>query len=238
MNNMQIDLHKAAERGGVNLGWLYSNHSFSFGSYYNPDRMGFGKLRVLNDDVVAPSRGFDTHPHENMEIVSIPLSGELRHKDSMDNVAIIRSGEVQVMSAGTGVTHSEYNNSDQQDAKFLQIWVQPNVLNESPCYQQKDFSQSAVEGEWQLLVSPDGEDGSLKIKQNARFSMLSSKEAGDYSYRLADDSNGVFVFVISGSVQIAGQKLSERDGVAVQNADSVDLAVSENAKVLVIEVAL
>jgi redox-sensitive bicupin YhaK (pirin superfamily) len=200
--------------------------------------MGFGKLRVLNDDVVAPSRGFDTHPHENMEIVSIPLAGELRHKDSMDNVAIIRSGEVQVMSAGTGVTHSEYNNSDQKDAKFLQIWVQPNVLNESPGYQQKDFSQSAVEGEWQLLVSPDGEDGSLKIKQNARFSMLSSKEAADYSYRLADDSNGVFVFVISGSVQIAGQKLSERDGVAVQNADSVDLAVSENAKVLVIEVAL
>lgn len=235
---MKIELHKAEQRGGVNLGWLNSQHTFSFGSYYNPNRMGFGKLRVLNDDVIAPSTGFDTHPHENMEIVSIPMHGELRHKDSMNNVALIRSGEVQIMSAGSGVTHSEYNNSEQEDAKFLQIWVEPNVQNQQPGYQQKEFPIEDRKDRWQLLVSPDSSDGSLRIKQEARFSLLKAEKGGEYSYALNDPSNGVYLFLLEGSATVGDVALSARDGAAITSTDIVALNIASNSELLAIEVCL
>jgi len=237
-NAMQYQIHRASERGNVNFGWLNSNHSFSFGSYHNPDRMGFGKLRVVNDDVIAASTGFDTHPHDNMEIVSIPLQGALRHKDSMDNVAIIRAGEVQIMSAGTGITHSEYNDSSEDEARFLQIWVQPNVLNQAPSYQQREFDLKERDGKWQLLISPDGDQGSLRIKQNAYFSMLLSSNDSQYHYAVNDASNGVYLFLIDGSAEFEGEQLASRDAAAVYKTGKIDFALSAGSTVLVMEVAL
>ena len=168
---MKKALHPAGSRGHANHGWLESYHSFSFANYYNPERMQFGTLRVLNDDRVAPGMGFGTHPHRNMEIISIPLSGDLEHKDSMGNTTVIREGDVQVMSAGTGVNHSEYNKNKDREVAFLQIWVLPNKVNVAPRYDQISLNPSDLRDNWHAVLGPEGGDGDLWIYQDAWFHM-------------------------------------------------------------------
>ena len=234
---MTNTVHRSNTRGRADFGWLKSHHTFSFGSYFNPARMNFGALRVLNDDFVEPSMGFGTHPHANMEIVSIPLSGSLRHKDSEGNQAVIQHGEVQIMSAGTGVRHSEYNNSESEDVNFLQIWVMPDKLNIDPRYDQKVFNSEDRSNKFQLVVSPDTENlQGVKINQQAYFSLidLDSSKAAEYSKYQA--ANGIYIFVISGEVKVGDETLASRDALALENLESVRLEASKDSEVLVIEV--
>lgn len=235
-------IHRADSRGKTETGWLYSRHTFSFGGYYEPERLGFGRLIVLNDDVVAPGRGFPTHPHENMEIVSIPLSGALRHCDSMGNQHIISSGEVQIMSAGTGITHSEYNNSSTAPVEFLQIWVVPKEQNIEPRYALEAIP-SGEPDKVRTIVTPDPEmagagAGSVWINQDAYFTLVDI-EAGrwcDYSCNL--DLPALYVFVVSGEVGADGDVLATRDGMAVENPGSLSLHAQKASKVLLIETSL
>jgi redox-sensitive bicupin YhaK (pirin superfamily) len=232
---MKIIFHRSDSRGIADHGWLHSRHTFSFANYYNPDRMGFGKLRVLNDDIVEPSMGFGTHPHDNMEIVSIPISGTLRHEDSMGNQHIIESGEVQIMSAGTGVTHSEYNNSDVDQVNFLQIWVMPKKLDIKPRYEQKRFDVEKKRNQFQIVVSPDGEKESISINQDVYFTLIDLDKDCSISYQLRNSDNGVYIFMISGSVMLGDQYLDERDGVEVSNTLSVTLLARTSTQLLFIE---
>ncbi len=232
---MKIVFHRSDSRGIADHGWLHSRHTFSFANYYNPDRMGFGKLRVLNDDIVEPSMGFGTHPHDNMEIVSIPISGTLRHEDSMGNQHIIESGEVQIMSAGTGVTHSEYNNSDVDQVNFLQIWVMPKKLDIKPRYEQKRFDVEKKRNQFQIVVSPDGEKESISINQDVYFTLIDLDKDCSISYQLRNSDNGVYIFMISGSVLLGDQYLDERDGVEVSKTLSVTLLARTSTQLLFIE---
>ena len=237
---MKKTLHKADTRGLADHGWLQSRHTFSFGSYYNPERMGFGRLRVINDDVVQPGMGFGTHPHENMEIVSIPLSGELRHKDSMGNTQHIRAGEIQIMSAGTGITHSEYNGSDSELVAFLQIWVLPKFQNIEPRYGQQLFSSNDRKNRFQIVVSPDktGNSGAIWINQDAWF-MQGDFDAGQTgSYRIKREGNGVYFLVLEGAVTIADEQLQHRDAIGFEDATEIDFEVTEDCQLLVIDVPM
>ncbi len=231
-------LHKADTRGLADHGWLHSRHTFSFADYYDPERVHFGMLRVINDDIVKPAMGFGTHPHENMEIISIPLKGALRHRDSMGNQHVINAGEVQVMSAGTGVTHSEHNNSDREEVNFLQIWVFPKEKNIAPRYAQKKFAPEQRRNRFQLLVSPDEADGSLAINQAAWFSQVRLDPGSGLTYPLHRPGNGVYFFILEGAADIDGVKLQRRDGFGVSGGNEVHLASEEQAEILVIEVPL
>lgn len=191
---MQTSIHRADDRGSADHGWLQARHSFSFAGYYRPDRMHFGMLRVLNDDVIAPGMGFGTHPHDNMEIVTIPLEGALTHRDSMGNVHELRSGQVQAMSAGSGITHSEFNASDRDPVSLLQIWVSPKKRNVEPVYDQKSFEIAAET--FTCLVSPDGRNGSLPINQDAYFFRGRFREGTSQSYTMQGPDNGVYIFMI------------------------------------------
>jgi redox-sensitive bicupin YhaK (pirin superfamily) len=235
---MQKTVHRADSRGRAEHGWLHSRHTFSFAMYHNPERMQFGKLRVLNDDVVDPGAGFDTHPHDNMEIISVPLAGTLRHRDSMGNVHIIRAGEIQLMSAGTGITHSEYNDSQTEAVNFLQIWVLPKRRDTAPRYEQRVFDPAARQNRLQLAVSPDGRDGSLVINQDAWFSLTSVDAGLAVEYAVQNPGNGVYVFVISGEISCAAESLGERDAMGVSGADRLSLQGVRRAEVLLIEVPL
>ncbi len=238
IKSMKSVLHKAHTRGHANHGWLDSHHSFSFANYYNPERMNFGVLRVLNDDVVAPGRGFGTHPHDNMEIISIPLEGDLEHKDSMGNVAVIRLGDVQVMSAGTGIYHSEYNRNRDQDVRFLQIWVFPNRKNVTPRYDQITLNGQQSRNQLQQILSPNPDDAGVWIHQNAWFH-LGNLEAGTaLNYDLKDPSNGVYTFVLDGDVTINDQTLNKRDGYGVWDTQSLSLKADSDARVLMMEVPM
>ena len=232
-------LHKANTRGHANHGWLDSNHTFSFANYYNPDRMHFGVLRVLNDDRIDPGMGFGRHPHDNMEIISIPLEGGLEHKDSMDNVAIIKHGDIQVMSAGTGIFHSEYNKNDDQPAKFLQIWVFPKKKNGTPRYDQVSLNLSDRHNRLQQVVSPnEGEEG-LWINQDAWFHMGSCDINFSTEYRLKNPQNGVYAFVIKGDFTINNIVLNERDGLGIWDTNKILIkANSGNAEILLMEVPM
>jgi len=227
---MEKIIHRANTRGTAEHGWLNTSHTFSFANYYNPERMGFGKLRVLNDDFVEGGKGFATHSHKNMEIVSIPLAGGLKHKDSMGNVHIIRTGEVQVMSAGTGVTHSEYNASNSEKVNFLQIWVMPQNLNITPCYQQSEFDPGLRLNKFQKIVSPDGSDNSLRINQNAFFSLANIEPGATIRYVLNNPENGVYIFVIGGQVEIAGETLGRRDAIGLRDVDKVSISTAKTAQ--------
>lgn len=232
-------LHKAASRGHADHGWLNSHHSFSFANYYDPERMHFGVLRVLNDDTVAPGMGFGTHPHDNMEIISIPLEGDLEHKDSMGNTAVIRNGDVQVMSAGTGIRHSEYNRNKEQPVKFLQIWVFPNKRDVTPRYDQITLDASKRRNTLQQILSPDPTDEGVWIHQNAWFHLGSFDKEVSTTYELKDKRNGVYVFVLSGGFTVNGIALNQRDGLGVQDAASLTLkADSPGAEVLLMEVPM
>jgi redox-sensitive bicupin YhaK (pirin superfamily) len=229
--------HAANTRGGADHGWLKANHSFSFANYYNPERMQFGALRVLNDDYIIGGAGFGTHPHDNMEIITIPLEGDLEHKDNMGNQGVIASGEVQVMSAGTGIYHSEYNHNKDKHAKLLQIWVFPNQNNVKPRYEQMKFDMSKAKNNWMQLVSPNADDDGLWIHQNAWFSLTELDQNSSLAYQVKSKTNGVYVFVIEGSAKIGDQILNERDGYGIWDISNFELkANSDKAKVLVMDV--
>jgi redox-sensitive bicupin YhaK (pirin superfamily) len=231
-------IHRSDSRGVAEHGWLHSRHTFSFSNYHNPDRMGFGKLRVLNDDIVDPGMGFGTHPHSNMEIVSIPLSGTLRHQDSMGNKHTIRSGEVQVMSAGTGITHSEYNDSSTEPVNFLQIWILPDKLNIEPRYEQKVIGNETM-NRFTDIVTPDKEAGdAVWINQQANFSLCNLEEGNTVSYECKFDNPAVYIFVISGEIAVDGDILNTRDGMALDNLKRMKLKANRDAKVLCIETIL
>ena len=235
----QTILHKAETRGDANHGWLHSRHTFSFADYYNPERMNFGALRVLNDDRVEAGMGFGTHPHENMEIVSIPLEGDLEHKDSMGNVSVIKSGDVQVMSAGTGITHSEYNKNKDRLVKFLQIWVIPNKNNVKPRYDQITLKNSDRHNTFQQILSPNADDAGVWIYQDAWFHLGQFDKGVSINYTIKKKGNGVYAFIIKGDVSIEGNNLNERDGLGVWDTDTISIkANSQDAEVLLMEVPM
>ncbi|WP_167597945.1 pirin family protein [Leeuwenhoekiella sp. ZYFB001] len=235
---MKKILHKSETRGDANHGWLHSKHTFSFANYYDPQRMNFGVLRVLNDDKVSGGMGFGTHPHQNMEIISIPLSGDLEHQDSMGNTTVIKEGDIQVMSAGTGVQHSEYNKNKDEEVRFLQIWVIPHTQNVEPRYDQITLKKEDRKNKLQQVLSPNKEDAGVWIHQDAWFNMvdLDADKAVTYNFNLA--SNGLYIFVLEGSVEVAGEKLELRDGLGIFDTQSLTLKASEQASVLLMEVPL
>lgn len=231
-------LHKADTRGHANHGWLDSHHTFSFANYYNPERMHFGVLRVLNDDQVAAGMGFGTHPHDNMEIISIPLEGDLEHKDSMGNSTVIKSGDIQVMSAGTGVRHSEYNKNADRLTKFLQIWVFPNKKNVEPRYDQMTLKAEDRHNKWQQIISPNADDAGVWIHQDAWFHLgkFDKDVASEYTIKRA--GNGVYAFVLSGDVTINGQQLNTRDGLGVWDTDKLTVTANSEAEILLMDVPM
>lgn len=235
---MKTILHKSESRGHANHGWLDTYHSFSFANYYNPERVRFGALRVLNDDIVAAGEGFGTHPHDNMEIISIPLRGDLEHKDSMGNQGVINTGELQAMSAGTGIFHSEFNKNKDKDINFLQIWVLPNKKNVKPRYEQISLVDIEKSDELYQVLSPNPNDQGVWIQQNAWFHMGDLSEGWEGSYELKDKHNGVYFFVIEGSLTVAGQKLNKRDGLGVSETDKIDIKTDSITKLLVMEIPM
>jgi len=235
----QTILHKAETLGDANHGWLHSRHTFSFADYYNPERMNFGALRVLNDDRVEAGMGFDTHPHENMEIVSIPLEGDLEHKDSMGSVSVIKSGDVQVMSAGTGITHSENNRNKDRLVKFLQIWVIPNKNNVKPRYDQITLKNSDRHNTFQQILSPNADDAGVWIYQDAWFHLGQFDKGVSINYTIKKKGNGVYAFIIKGDVSIEGNNLNERDGLGIWDTNNISIkANSQDAEVLLMEVPM
>ena len=237
VGKMKKFLQKASSRGKANYGWLKSAHSFSFAHYYNPEQMGFGLLRVLNDDFVAPGHGFDTHPHRDMEIVSIPLAGSLHHQDSEGHEQVIKHGEVQLMSAGTGVFHSEYNASDKEAVNFLQIWVMPDKLGIVPRYDQKKFSKLGRHNKLQTIVSPlDTDDEGVKINQNAYFSLLDLDVSKSLTYQKKVARHGVYIFLINGQLDVSGSLLNTRDAIGLLDMDQIELKAVDDAQVLIIEI--
>lgn len=235
---MKTIYYAAESRGHANHGWLDTHHTFSFAGYYDPQRMGFGALRVVNDDVVAPGMGFGRHPHDNMEIISIPLSGALHHRDSMGNSGVIERGEVQVMSAGTGIYHSEMNAKREESTSFFQIWVYPNRQGVEPRYGQMKIADAAVPGQFQQIVSPSPDDAGLWIHQDAWFSLGSFPEAKRVNYTMHQAGQGLFVMVISGSVRVGDELLEARDGLGVYETESVTLDIAAGSEVLLMEVPM
>ncbi len=232
-------LHKADSRGDANHGWLHSRHTFSFANYYNPRRMHFGALRVLNDDTVEAGKGFGTHPHDNMEIISIPLEGDLEHKDSMGNVSVIKHGDIQIMSAGTGITHSEYNKNSDRQVKFLQIWVFTNREGVTPRYDQLTLEIADRHNKFQQVLSPNQEDEGVWIYQNAWFHLGRFDKGAGADYKFKKGGNGVYAFILNGRVTIDDTVLDERDGFGVWNTDQVSImANSQDAEVLLMEVPM
>ena len=235
---MKAILHKADTRGHADHGLLDTYHTFSFADYHDPERMNFGVLRVLNDDTVAPGMGFGRHPHSNMEIISIPLEGDLEHKDSMGNVTVIREGDVQVMSAGTGVYHSEYNRNSDRQVKFLQIWVFPNKKNVEPRYDQISIREIEKENEISQILSPNPEEAGVWIHQDAWFSMGRFTREVETAYALKKPGNGVYVFVLEGTCTIEGHVLDSRDGLGVWDAQEISIEADEDSRVLLMEVPM
>jgi hypothetical protein len=235
---MNTVLHKANTRGHANHGWLDSYHTFSFANYYNPDRIQFGVLRVINDDMVDPGKGFGTHPHKNMEIISIPLEGELEHKDSMGNIARIKTGDIQVMSAGTGVYHSEYNKNQDRAVQFLQIWVIPNQQQVEPRYDQISISDISRENQFNQILSPNADDQGVWIHQDAWFNLGQFTFATNCQYQLHSKQNGVYVFVIEGGAVVENQELHKRDGMGIWGTDIISIKAEKDSKILLMEVPI
>jgi redox-sensitive bicupin YhaK (pirin superfamily) len=230
--------HPAPERGHVDFGWLDSHHSFSFGNWYNGEKVHFGALRVLNDDVVKGGNGFDSDPHDNMEIISIPLKGALAHKDSTGIEGILSTGDVQIMSAGSGIRHSEYNASHFDPVNFLQIWIFPKQLNIRPRHEKRSFDPAGRINRWQVVVSAVPGDGGLYIYQDARLALTRLDAGRNLDYQIAFEGNGVYVFVVNGSISIGDTTLSKRDGLGVTNTDSFTIQALTDAEVLAIEVPM
>ena len=235
---MNATYHENESRGLADHGWLLSRHTFSFANYHNSKRMNFGLVRVLNDDIVEPTMGFGTHPHDNMEIISIPLSGSLRHQDSMGNKHIISTGEVQIMSAGSGLTHSEYNNSSSEDVNFLQIWVLPKERDITPRYDQKVFDVSNRNNRFQILVSPQVSEETVWINQDAWFSRADIEAGKQIVYEKKGKENGVYFFVIEGDATISGNVVHRRDGLGIKGGETHAVTAKTNTQLLTIEVPL
>lgn len=231
-------LHKAETRGDANHGWLHSKHTFSFANYHNPERMHFGVLRVLNDDTVAAGMGFGTHPHDNMEIISIPLEGDLEHKDSMGNVTVIKNGDIQVMSAGTGIQHSEYNKSKDNQVKFLQIWVFPNKKNVTPRYDQITLKAEDRHNKLQQIVSPNADDAGVWIYQNAWFHLGKFDKGITTDYTIKSKGNGLYIFNLSGTLKVDDQLLNTRDGFGIWDIEKVTLKADTDTEFLIMEVPM
>jgi quercetin 2,3-dioxygenase len=238
VKTMKTVLHKADTRGHANHGWLDSYHTFSFAGYYDPARQHFGALRVLNDDKVAGGRGFGQHPHDNMEIISIPLKGSLEHGDNTGGHGIIKSGEVQIMSAGSGITHSEKNASSTEEVNFLQVWVFPKEKNIQPRYDQKLFAAKDRINKFQTVVAPDKNKGALWINQDAWFSLGNLSKDSSTEYVINKNTNGVYAFVIEGDVTINRQKLNKRDGLGIWDVDKLSILADSDAEVLLMEVPM
>ncbi len=231
-------LHKAGTRGHANHGWLDSHHTFSFANYYNPDRMHFGVLRVLNDDIVSGGMGFAAHSHDNMEIISIPMEGDLEHKDNMGNATVIKNGDIQIMSAGTGIQHSEKNKNHDKKVKFLQIWIIPNKKNVVPRYDQLTLKADDSHNRLQQVLSPDPNDEGVWIHQNAWFHLGSLDPGNIQKYTIKKKGNGVYAFVLSGNVTVAGQPLSARDGLGLWDADNIEIHADTHTEILLMEVPM
>ena len=235
---MKKTIHPANERGSNDIGWLKANFSFSFGPYYNPARVHFGALRVLNDDIIAGGTGFGTHPHDNMEIITIPISGALEHRDSMGNTGVITAGEVQVMSAGTGIQHSEYNHSKTEEANTLQIWPFPKELNIEPRYDQKSFIEELKPNQFTTLVSPVKGGDALWINQDAIFSMGDFESGQQIKYDIQIPGNGAYIFVIDGQIAVEGSELNKRDALGVEDISSFTLETLKQSRILIMEVPM
>jgi len=234
----QSILHKAETRGHADHGWLNSYHTFSFAQYFNPERVQFGALRVLNDDQVSGGMGFGTHPHQNMEIISIALEGELQHEDSMGNVAVIKPGEIQVLSAGTGITHKEFNKNRDQQVKFLQIWVLPNQQNVQPRYDQIKVEDVTKINQLVQILSPNKEDAGVWIHQDAWFHLGKFDQDTALNYAVKRPGNGVYFFVLKGSVVVNDQALDTRDGFGIWDTDTIAIKAAAGAEVLLMEVPM
>ena len=233
---MKKIFHASSTRGEANHGWLHAKHSFSFANYFDPKRIQFGALRVLNDDIIAPGMGFGSHPHDNMEIVTIPLEGALEHKDSMDNIGVIEADEIQVMSAGTGIFHSEYNKNKDKQVKVLQLWVLPKEKNVTPRYDQKSIKELKKPNTLYPIVTPDPNGPAMWIHQDAWFHMGDFNQSTEIEYKINKAGNGVYVFLIEGSAEIAGEAIKKRDALGIWETDNFILKMASNSRVLLIEV--
>tara|TARA_B000000557_G_scaffold262935_1_gene264730 strand:- start:5273 stop:5986 length:714 start_codon:yes stop_codon:yes gene_type:complete len=228
----------ADTRGHADHGWLNANYSFSFGNYFNRDRMNFGALRVLNDDTISPGKGFGYHPHENMEIITIPLKGDLEHKDSMGNLGIINEGEIQVMSAGSGIFHSEFNKNSDKSINLLQLWVLPKRENVEPRYDQCSIQGLRKLNSFYMVLSPHPEDNVMWIHQDAWFHLGDFDKVTSIDYELKREGNGVYIFVIEGNFNVSNQKLNKRDALGVWNTDIISFKAQPNSRVLLVEVPM
>ena len=238
ITTMNTVLHKANTRGHANHGWLDSHHTFSFANYRNPERMHFGVLRVLNDDVVAGGRGFGKHPHDNMEIISIPLEGDLEHQDSMGNIAVIKEGDVQAMSAGTGIFHSEKNKNPDKAVRFLQIWLFPKERSIEPNYAQISLKDLEKQNEFYQILSPNKDDQGVWIHQDAWFHLGKFDMETCTNYQIKKPGNGVYAFVLDGEAEIAGQPLEKRDGFGIWNVQDFEIKAEKNSRILLMEVPM
>lgn len=234
---MKTTFYKADTRGHANHGWLDSWHTFSFAHYYDPNRSHFGALRVLNDDYIAPGMGFGTHPHDNFEIVTIPLEGAVEHCDSMGNHGIIKHGDVQIMSAGSGIAHSEFNASKDEALKLFQIWVFPKERNITPRYDQKTYPLEGRKNSWQVVVSPNHE-GAVWINQDAYFNLGHFDANSNIDYKMNTKGNGVFLMVVNGEAEVDGQQLNSRDAMGVWDVDSVSIKTNAETELLAIEIPM
>lgn len=235
---MKTVLHPAEQRGHNDMGWLQANFSFSFGSYYNPERIQFGALRVLNDDFIGVGRGFGQHPHDNMEIITIVLQGSLEHKDNLGGDGIIKAGEVQIITAGTGVMHSEYNPSATEITNSLQIWVYPKQMNVPATYKQKSFIDKFKQNEFTPLLSPDGREGTLVINQDAYFALGSFDAGQKLTYHMKQEGNGAYVFLLEGQITIANSTLNKRDALGVYDTSSFTIITETQSRILIMEIPM
>jgi redox-sensitive bicupin YhaK (pirin superfamily) len=235
---MKTIYYPANQRGKNDIGWLKANFSFSFGPYYDPDKVHFGALRVLNDDIIAAGAGFGSHPHDNMEIITIPIEGALEHKDSMGNIGVIHAGEVQVMSAGSGIVHSEYNHSQTEDANTLQIWLFPKERNIKPRYDQKDFNEVLKLNALTTLISPEKSEDTLWINQDATFSMGDFEAGQQINYDIKTPGNGVYIFIIEGTAKINGQDLNKRDAIGVYDTSSLIIETEALTRLLIMDIPM
>ncbi|MES2593509.1 MAG: pirin family protein [Bacteroidota bacterium] len=235
---MKTIFHKSTDRGEANHGWLKAKHSFSFASYHDPAKVHFGLLRVLNDDIVAPGMGFGTHPHDNMEIVTIPLRGALEHRDSMGNIGVIHPHEIQAMSAGSGISHSEYNHSKTEDINLLQIWVFPKEQNITPRYDQRVFSEEEKTGKLKTIVAPVKSDDVMWINQDAYFSIGKFKAGSSLDYTMQHKGNGAYVFMIEGDAKIADHNLEKRDAIGIWETKDFKINITKDAEILIIDVPM
>ncbi len=235
---MKMNIQRASERGGANHGWLNAKHYFSFASYHNPEKVHFGLLRVLNDDTITGGTGFPPHPHDNMEIVTIPLSGALQHKDNTGGEGVIKAGDVQIMSAGTGVQHSEFNASKTEDATLFQVWIFPKERNIKPRYDQRSFNINERINKWQVVVSPNDADNALWINQDARFSLTKLEAGKSLSYKNAFMGNGIYLVVVNGSIEVGGKQLNKRDAAGISEAEEFNITATEDAELMAIEIPM